>query len=193
MHLKNLPTAPMSVQLSPEDLQGVVNRECSLCEDAARNFGRMSILPSPQGFLILLTRSTSRTLYAERQKLRSAAYKLTEKPETLTDEDFELLLRSAKTHFRTTAMCSDRSAQNCGIDGDVEGAFDWLVQAIQTIRRIDNKIFRMQLDSSSRRLFGLVVESGPGHSAEGARAAEAALCSRQSQKRPWSCQVKSTI
>ena len=136
-----MPTVPQSVQLSSDDLKAVVNRECALPQEVVRVFGRISIHAVSADLAYTFEEINFSGTYSEGQRLRAAAYKLTEKPETLTDEDFELLLRDGKDTFQNDGLVLGQIGTKLMNDGDVEGAFDWLVQAAQAIRRNENKIF----------------------------------------------------
>ena len=140
-------TAPMSVQLSAEDLKAVVNRECALPFEVANLFWAHIDPAISAGLAYTFEEINFSGSFSEGQRLRAAAYKVTEKPQTLTDEDFELLLRVGKDTFQNDGLVLGQIGTKLFKDGDVEGAFDWLMQAVQTIRRNDNKIFRVQLDS----------------------------------------------
>ena len=143
----DLRTAPMSVQLSAEDLKAVVNRECALPFEVANLFWAHIDPAISAGLAYTFEEINFSGSFSEGQRLRAAAYKVTEKPQTLTDEDFELLLRVGKDTFQNDGLVLGQIGTKLFKDGDVEGAFDWLMQAVQTIRRNDNKIFRVQLDS----------------------------------------------
>ena len=143
-----MPIAPQSVQLSADDLSAVVNRECSLSEETAKHFWAHVNAAVSAELAYTFEEIRFSGSVSEGQRLRAAAYKITEKPETLTDEDFELLLRVGKDTFQNDGFVLGQIGTKLWNDGDVEGAFDWLVQAVQTIRRHDNKIFQVELGSS---------------------------------------------
>ena len=129
-------------------MKAVINRECALPVEVARNFWTHIDPAVSAGLAYTFEEINFSGSFSEGQRLRAAAYKLTEKPETLTDEDFELLLRVGKDTFQNDGLVLGQIGTKLWNDGDVEGAFDWLVQAVQTIRRNDNKIFQVELGSS---------------------------------------------
>ena len=141
-----MPTAPLSVQLSSDDLKAAVNRECALPHEVAERFWALIDPAVSAGLAYTFGEINFSGTFSEGQRLRAAAYKLTEKPETLSDEDFELLLRVGKDTFQNDGLVLGQIGTKLMDDGDVEGAFDWLVQAAQIIRRNENKTFRVQLD-----------------------------------------------
>ena len=139
---------PQSVQLSRDDLEAVVNRECSLPKETAEHFWK-HISPTVAASLAYTFEEINFSeSFSDRQRLRAAAYRLTEKPETLTQEDFELLMRVGRDTFQNDGLVLGQIGTKLWNDGDVEGAFDWLMQAVQTIRHNDNKIFQLELGSS---------------------------------------------
>ena len=71
--------------------------------------------------------------YVSRQKLRSAAYKLTERPNTLTQEEFELLRRDGKDNFGSDGLVLGQIGTKLMNGGDVAGALDWLSHAVLAI------------------------------------------------------------
>ena len=141
-------TAPQSVQLSPDDLKAVIDRECALPLEVAKDFWAHIDPAVSAGLAYTFEEINFSGSFSEGQRLRAAAYKVTEKLETLTDEDFELLLRLGRDTFQNDGLVLGQVGTKLWNDGDVEGAFDWLVQAVQIIRRSDNKILQKELGSS---------------------------------------------
>ena len=140
-------TLPQSVQLSAEDLQAVINRECAVSKEVAGKFwGRLhSAVAADLGYKF--SEINFSEAYAIRQKLRSAAYKLTEQPKALTDEEFDLLVREGKDNFQDDGLVLGQIGTRLMNGGNVEGAFDWLSHAVMAIERNDDKVFGRELDS----------------------------------------------
>ena len=145
---RELPTAPMSVQLSREDLEAVANRECSISEETAAQFWAHLTPDVVAGLGYTFEEISFSASLSEARRLRAAAYKLTDNTEPIADEEFQLLLRVGRETFQHDGRVLGEVGTKLFKDGDVDGAFDWLVQAVQTIRQIENKIYRVQLDSS---------------------------------------------
>ena len=114
-------TAPQSVQVSAEDLKAVINRECVLPYDVARNFWTHIDPSVSTGLGYTLEEINFSGSFSEGQRLRAAAYKLTEKPETLSDEDFELLLRAGKETFQNDGLVLGQIGTKLFNDGDAGG------------------------------------------------------------------------
>ena len=125
--------------MGADDLKAVLDRECSLPVEVARTFWA-HIDPAVAADLSYtfeeINFTASRT---ETQRLRSAAYKLTEKPETLTDEEFELLLREGKDKLQNDGLILGEIGVRLMGGGDLEGAFDWLLLSILAIRKHGEK------------------------------------------------------
>jgi tetratricopeptide (TPR) repeat protein len=142
-----LPTLPQSVQLSSEDLKAVVNRECALSKDVVMIFWAHISTSVSSDLSYTFDEINFSESYADRQKLRSAAYKLAEKPNALTQEEFELLRRDGKDSFGNDGLVLGQIGTKLMNGGDVEGAFDWLSHAVLAIQRNDAKVFGHELDS----------------------------------------------
>ena len=140
-------TLPQSVQLSPDDLKSVVDRECALSKEVAMSFWAHITTFVSAGLSYTFDEINFSEAYAKRQRLRSAAYKLTEKPSTLTDEEFELLLRHGKDNFQDDGIVLGQIGTKLMNGGDVEGGLSWLAHAVLAIQRSDEKVFRRELDS----------------------------------------------
>ena len=140
-------TLPQSVQLSPDDLKAVISRESAVAKDVATKFWD-HLHPAVSADLgYTLEEINFSEAYAVRQKLRSAAYKLTEQPKALTDEEFDLLVREGKDNFRDDGLVLGQIGTRLMNGGDVEGALDWLSHAVLAIQRNDDQVFGRELDS----------------------------------------------
>lgn len=127
---------PQSVELSVDDVQAVLNRECSLSPELASRFWeRIDPIVGRELSYTIEEISFSGSV-AERQKLRSIAYKLVEKPETLSNEEFACLLREGRESFQNDGVVLGRISTRLMKDGDVEGAFDWLLFALLAFRKM---------------------------------------------------------
>ncbi len=65
---------------------------------------------------------------------------MVDKPETLSDEEFTLLLREGKERFQNDGAVLGRIGGRLMKDGDVESAFDWFLLALLAIRRKSDKV-----------------------------------------------------
>jgi tetratricopeptide (TPR) repeat protein len=139
-------TLPQSVQLNGEDLKAVIDRKCSLPVDLAKSFWS-NIDPDMAAALEYTFEEIDFSPdYSGRQALRAAAYKLTENPDYLTDEEFELLVRDGKEKFSKDGLVLGQIGTSLFERADIETALSWLIDAIRAIEKNDDKIFGRVMD-----------------------------------------------
>lgn len=147
VHFSNIiSTLPQSVQLDSEDLKAVISRKCSLPIDLAKSFWS-HIDPDVAATLEYTFDEVDFSPdYSGRQALRAAAYKLTENPDYLTDEDFELLVRGGKEKFSKDGLVLGQIGTALFERADIDAALAWLMDAVRTIEKNDDKIFGRVMD-----------------------------------------------
>ena len=137
---------PQSVQLDSEDLKAVVNRKCSLPVDLAKSFWSKIDPDMAAALEYTFEEIDFSPDYSGRQALRAAAYKLTENPDYLTDEEFELLVRNGRERFSKDGLVLGLIGTALFERADIEAALSWLMDAIRAIEKNDDKIFGRVMD-----------------------------------------------
>ena len=137
---------PQSVQLDSEDLKAVINRKCSLPVDLAKSFWSKIDTDMAAALEYTFEEIDFSPDYSGRQALRAAAYKLTENPDYLTDEEFELLVRDGRERFSKDGLVLGLIGTALFERADIEAALSWLMDAIRAIEKNDDKIFGRVMD-----------------------------------------------
>jgi tetratricopeptide (TPR) repeat protein len=139
-------TLPQSVQLDSEDLNDVINRKCSLPVDLVKSLWSNLDPDVAAALEYTFEEMDFSPDYSGRQALRAAAYKLTENPDYLTDEEFELLIRDGKEKFSKDGLVLGLIGTALFERAETEAALSWLIDAIRAIEKNDFKIFGRVLD-----------------------------------------------
>ena len=127
---------PQSVELSTDDVQAVLNRECSLAPEVAKMFWDLIDPSVGRELSYTFEEINFSNSVLKRQKLRAIAYRLVERPETLSNEEFALLLQEGRESFQNDGVVLGRISTRLMKEGDVEGAFDWLLFALLAFRKM---------------------------------------------------------